>query len=256
MRPVRRNDAARTACLSLIFLAGLILLACGVPISASEMTATAETGESTVADVSIVTQASSRSAGLQTLQAEGTAGPLATPLLSGTPAPLITGTPAAAATSQATIVAGTPLATGTVLASGTPAATATPNASFAQQALVVLNQQRAARGLKALTVNPTLTAAATAYAKLMADRDTFGHTGPDGSTPQSRLLASGYKGSYKGEALAAGQNTPQAAIDTWRDSAAHAAIIYEATSVDVGIGYYFQAGDYYGHYWVFMAGAP
>jgi uncharacterized protein YkwD len=104
-------------------------------------------------------------------------------------------------------------------------------------------------------MNPNLMAGAAAYAKLMAEKDMFSHTGPDGSSPQSRLTASGYRGAFKGEALSAGQVTAQEAINSWRDSPSHAAIVFEATTVDVGIGYYFEPGDYYGTYWVLMAGA-
>ena len=111
-------------------------------------------------------------------------------------------------------------------------------------------------GRSALTSNTSLMTAAASYAQLMAARDTFGHTGPDGSTPQLRVTAAGYRGSFKGEALAAGQSTAAAAVEAWRMSPSHAAIVFDATAVEVGIGYYYEAGDAYGSYWVLVTGAP
>jgi uncharacterized protein YkwD len=70
------------------------------------------------------------------------------------------------------------------------------------------------------------------------------------------VRASSYRGSFKGEALAAGQANAQAAISTWLNSSAHAAIVLSPDAVDVGIGYYYGPGSYYGHYWVLVTGIP
>jgi len=130
-----------------------------------------------------------------------------------------------------------------------------PGLSLAQQAVKILNDMRVGIGRPALSMNPNLMAGAEAYAKLMAEKDSFSHTGPDGTSPQQRLIASGYRGSFQGEALSAGQGTALEAIHAWRDSPSHAAIVFGAGAVDVGIGYYFDPGDYYGTYWVLMVGA-
>jgi uncharacterized protein YkwD len=82
------------------------------------------------------------------------------------------------------------------------------------------------------------------------------HTGPDGSQPDQRAYRAGYTGHWKGEAIAGGQSSGQAAVNTWLNSPPHAAIVLDPNSTDVGIGYYYKAGDLYGHYWVLMTGAP
>jgi uncharacterized protein YkwD len=132
----------------------------------------------------------------------------------------------------------------------------TPAVVQSAEAVRLVNELRAAQGQRPLSVNATLTGAANAFAKLMAESNSFGHLGPDGSTPSSRITASGYRGSFRGEALAAGQGSARSVVDTWRDSPAHAAILLDASAVDVGIGYFLDPGDTYAHYWVFVVGLP
>ena len=120
----------------------------------------------------------------------------------------------------------------------------------------LVNATRTQAGLPALKVNGTLTSSANAYAKLMADRNFFSHDGIDGSSPQSRIKASGYAGRFKGEALAAGQSSPQSALNTWLNSPAHRDILMDRNAVEVGIGYYSKPGTTYTTYWVFVTGAP
>jgi uncharacterized protein YkwD len=90
----------------------------------------------------------------------------------------------------------------------------------------------------------------------MAERNWFGHDGPDGSSPQGRVWASGYSGSFKGETLAAGQYTAQAVLNAWITSSGHAAIIFAPDSVEVGVGFFYRPGSYYGAYWVLLTGNP
>jgi uncharacterized protein YkwD len=128
--------------------------------------------------------------------------------------------------------------------------------NFPAEFLAALNAQRASRGLGQLSSNAALAAAASAYARYMGEANFFSHTGLNGSTPDSRVKASGYAGSYRGEALAAGQATPQAALASLLDSPSHFRILMDAGATAVGIGYYYQAGSAYGHYWVVVTGTP
>jgi uncharacterized protein YkwD len=105
-------------------------------------------------------------------------------------------------------------------------------------------------------VNSAIVSASTSYAAYMGSANFFGHIGPDGSAPRSRLTAAGYRGAYKGEALSAGQGTPQAALNALLASPPHAAILLEPTAIEVGVGYAYQAGSTYGHYWVVITGVP
>jgi len=145
----------------------------------------------------------------------------------------------------------------------TPEPTATPqpvvvnvNGSFVTEFLSLLNAQRTGRGLSALSFNATLAGGATKYAGYMGTDGFFGHYAPDGSSPDARVVATGYAGAYNGEALAAGQWTPQAALNALLASAPHATILLDPRSVDVGIGYAFVDGSRYRHYWVVVTGIP
>jgi uncharacterized protein YkwD len=127
---------------------------------------------------------------------------------------------------------------------------------MSSQEVSLINATRTQAGLPALKVNATLTASATAYARLMADRNFFSHDGIDGSSPQSRIKASGYAGRFKGEALAAGQASPQSALNTWLNSPSHRDILMDKAAVEVGIGFYSKPGTTYTTYWVFVSGIP
>jgi uncharacterized protein YkwD len=123
-------------------------------------------------------------------------------------------------------------------------------------AVAALNQVRTNSGRTALTPNPTLTEAANRYAQTLAEQHYFGHDGRDGSSPQGRIIAAGYAGSFRGEALAAGQTSAQAAVATWLNSPSHAAILLEPSAIEVGIGYYSDPTSDYGTYWVLVTGVP
>jgi uncharacterized protein YkwD len=194
--------------------------------------------------------------------ASSLAGPVLTPTsaATGTPraAATATGTPSTTATVSITAVAGA------LMLTPTPEfvyPTSTTSASMPADALTALNALRVSRGLKPFQLNGTLTASASAYAKLMADKSWFGcgcdpHTGPDGSQPDRRAVAAGYRGLFRGEALAAGQVSGPAAVSSWLSSPSHAFIILDSTAVEVGLGYAYNPSDPYHHYWVLETGIP
>lgn len=271
----------------------LLLFGCGVPISPEAITATA-VAEQEAAPAAFSGAASNDTA--QTLRSTSSdvAGssvqavePLSTlPSPTETPAPdadldaedadAVVETPEADATPEdaeptpedgegdpEAAVEGTETATVAPPATATPGPTSTPlpvvtgaNQSFAQEFLTLLNAQRTGRGMGALSFNATLTGGATDYAGYMGTAGFFGHNGPDGSTPSSRAAATGYSGAWNGEALSAGQPTPQFALNALLASAPHAAILLDPTSVEVGIGYAFVDGSRYHHYWVVVTGKP
>jgi uncharacterized protein YkwD len=170
------------------------------------------------------------------------------------PTPSVTATPSRTPTPTNTLAPGeTPRPTPTI--TPTPTTAPQPSANLVGEALDLINNQRVARGLQALVVNPALGAAASDYAKYMGVNNFFGHYAPDGSSPQSRLTAAGYKGHYRGEALSAGQSTASQAIAALLASPAHSAILLDESASEVGIGYYYQPGSTYLYYWVVATGA-
>ena len=148
-------------------------------------------------------------------------------------------------------------ATATVAPAVATAAPAPVNsATFTQDFVGLLNALRAGRGLGVLTLNGALTTASNTFASYMGSANFFGHYGPDGSAPRARLTAAGYRGAFKAEALSAGQATPQAAINALLASPPHQAILLDPSAVEIGVGYAYQAGSSYGHYWVVVTGTP
>ncbi|HEU4977670.1 MAG TPA: CAP domain-containing protein [Solirubrobacteraceae bacterium] len=109
-----------------------------------------------------------------------------------------------------------------------------------QQAVVcLLNVQRAAAGLPALSDAPLLDAAAGAYAQKMVAEDFFDHVSPDGSTLASRLAAVGYDYGAAGEDIGYGTGTDATAaamVAAWMASAEHRANILEPAFAEVGVG--------------------
>lgn len=120
-----------------------------------------------------------------------------------------------------------------------------------QQVVVLVNDERAKRGLPPLIVASELTSSARAYAREMATQDFFAHVAPDGSTLVSRDEAAGYRNwSYLEENLAAGQPTPNQAVVAWMASPAHREDILSPNVRETGVGLFVQPGSPYVYYWV------
>jgi uncharacterized protein YkwD len=242
--------------LPLLACVSFLGVSCGVPISAADLTRTP--------------QATPDSLGLsQVALASKAADPQSAPTQrSPASAPVLTAQPSLTPPATPTTAAGTATgaaasATATPTPSGPPPSpTPTPDPSaMVSEALQVLNKYRADSGRPQLRLDPNLAAAAAAYAKVMGDNSWFTrtsdpHTGPDGSQPETRIARAGYGGRFLGEALAAGQATGRDVVYGWLNSPPHAAIILDSNAVDVGIGYYYKPGDYYGAYWVLVTGVP
>jgi uncharacterized protein YkwD len=143
----------------------------------------------------------------------------------------------------------TALATTVVVAALPPAASATggctPDTAWpaarpdlAAQVVDLINAHRAEIGLRALTVSPTLTAAATWKAQHMAAYSYLAHDDPGPPTPRTandRIVACGYAGTTWGENIAMGYTTAQAVVDAWLASPGHRANIERGDYVATGV---------------------
>ena len=65
---------------------------------------------------------------------------------------------------------------------------------MANDLLQRLNELRIQNGLKTVSLNSALTAAAQRHSQDMAKTGIVSHTGTDGSTPEQRMQAAGYTG--------------------------------------------------------------
>ncbi|KYZ76697.1 serine protease [Anaerosporomusa subterranea] len=104
-----------------------------------------------------------------------------------------------------------------------------------QQALTLLNNDRAKNGLPALKSNSQLTRVAESHAKDMIARGYFAHNTPEGKTPFQRMQEAGITYSTAGENLAI--NSSVAAAETaFMNSSGHRANILNSSYTDVGVG--------------------
>lgn len=105
----------------------------------------------------------------------------------------------------------------------------------------LINQQRAASGLAALTPNTSLGRAAEHHSRAMNARNFFGHE-PDG-TPASRARRAGYMAGASwwtvGETLAWGRGsrgTPSGIMAAMMASPIHSAVILDPRFREIGVG--------------------
>ena len=106
--------------------------------------------------------------------------------------------------------------------------------------LCLLNEQRAAAGLAALTADPTLARIAVDYAGQMATQHFFSHVSPSGQTLQDRFAVVGYDFEAAGENLAwaGGSNATAAQIfEAWMNSEGHRANILDPDYRQLGVGF-------------------
>lgn len=140
----------------------------------------------------------------------------------------------------------------------TASATATPRAGEGDtEALIrAINDEREARGLSRLNVNPHLMQAAQAHSEDLADNDRWSHTGSDGSTPQERMERAGYPLDEGEEVLAANSNDIDAIASAWLRNPRHENILMNPNYVDIGAGHAYSADSTYGDYWTVLVARP
>ncbi len=113
--------------------------------------------------------------------------------------------------------------------------------------LSLTNANRANSGLKALTLNSTLSQAAQNKANHMIANNYWSHVAPDGTTPWYFFDQAGYSYSRAGENLAYGFTTSSGVVTGWMNSPSHAANILDSSFTEVGFGYAngaaFQGGE-------------
>ncbi|PQD95493.1 hypothetical protein CYL18_09420 [Pradoshia eiseniae] len=119
--------------------------------------------------------------------------------------------------------------------------------TFEEQVVKLVNEKRAAAGLKALKSSSSLNNVAEKKSKDMRDKGYFSHTSPTYGNLPSMLKK--FSISYKaaGENIAAGQTTPASVVSSWMKSPGHKANILSKKYTHIGVGY--VSGGNYRHYW-------
>ena len=140
-----------------------------------------------------------------------------------------------------------------------PTATATPTEqppSYAQQLVALINAERDQRGLTLLTVDARLQRAAEKHSLDMATNAFFDHVGSDGSQPSTRVEREGYSWRAWAENIAAGDSSPEEAMDGWMNSPPHRDSMLSTSYQHIGIGYVYNPAAPWGHYWTAVFARP
>ncbi|HLW25565.1 MAG TPA: CAP domain-containing protein [Steroidobacteraceae bacterium] len=107
-----------------------------------------------------------------------------------------------------------------------------------------------------LSINALLNGAALEYSRSMARSGHFDHIGLDGSTPHTRVQATGYPIALVGENIAAGALTADEAVRGWLASAGHCRNIMNPRFRDTGIGFAVNTARHLAVYWTQEFAAP
>ena len=120
--------------------------------------------------------------------------------------------------------------------------------------LGLINDHRAAAGLRPLSISASLSSAAAYHSIDMAANGYLAHTMADGTTVEQNMANFGYEGSTHGENIAAGTETAIHAMQTWQGSADHNANMLNPAFGAIGIGRAYDAASGYGWYWTTIFG--
>lgn len=151
----------------------------------------------------------------------------------------VTAAPSAPAKSTTPAAPAKPTAPTAPTAPAKPSAsTASANqSSYEQQVVNLVNKERAAAGLPALTVNATLSKVAEAKAADMRDNHYFDHQSPTYGSPFDMMRQFGVSYTSAGENIAKGQRTPEEVMNGWMNSPGHRANILNSNYTQIGVGY-------------------
>ncbi|MFD0711629.1 CAP domain-containing protein [Paenibacillus sp. GCM10027626] len=107
-----------------------------------------------------------------------------------------------------------------------------------QQVLELVNQARTSAGLKALTLNSSLSKVAMAKAQDMINNNYFDHQSPTYGSPFDMMKSFGITYNAAGENIAKGQTSPREVMNQWMNSEGHRANILNSSFNQIGIAYF------------------
>lgn len=107
-----------------------------------------------------------------------------------------------------------------------------------------------------LSWNAALGTAAQGHSRAMARGNYFAHQDPDGRSVADRAKNAGFRGRKIGENIAAGQGSPNKAMQDWLASPGHCANLMNPMFTQVGAAYATDSRSDAGVYWTMVFGAP
>lgn len=123
-----------------------------------------------------------------------------------------------------------------------PEAPETPGDGYAiaaleRRACELVNEQRAANGLKPLSISAELCVKARVKSQDMRDNNYFDHNSPTYGSPFQLMQHLGISYRTAGENIAMGYKTAEAVVNAWMNSEGHRANILSSNFTSMGIGH-------------------
>ncbi|MCI8454077.1 MAG: CAP domain-containing protein [Lachnospiraceae bacterium] len=118
--------------------------------------------------------------------------------------------------------------------------------TYANQVVLLVNQEREKAGLSPLSINTT--AAGAAMVRAQETERSFSHTRPDGRSFSTALTDAGLTYRTSGENIAYGQRSASEVMNAWMNSSGHRANILNADFTEIGVAHYKNASGV--DYWV------
>jgi uncharacterized protein YkwD len=138
---------------------------------------------------------------------------------------------------------------------------ASSNIQAEREIVTLINNERIKRQLPPVNWNEDLARASRYHAYDQGSQGYFSHTSNDRINGDLKMVGGTferigkfYKGSIKGECIAAGNNTAQATFIQWMNSDGHREIMLDPTATTIGIGYVSVDNSPFQHYWVLATG--
>ncbi len=111
-----------------------------------------------------------------------------------------------------------------------------------RQVVTLVNQERAAYGLPALTLSTQLSDGARLKSQDMRDHRYFDHNSPTYGSPFDMMRSLGITYSAAGENIAMGYASAEAVVNAWMNSPGHRANILSENYTNIGVGYVADGG--------------
>ena len=115
--------------------------------------------------------------------------------------------------------------------------TASSVSALERQVVALVNQERAAYGLPALSLSGELSDGARLKSQDMRDNRYFDHNSPTYGTPFEMMRSLGITYAAAAENIAMGYSTAEAVVNGWMNSAGHRANILSTNYTHIGVGH-------------------
>lgn len=118
-----------------------------------------------------------------------------------------------------------------------------PSAPVSERIIELVNAERVKAGLPVAHVSDALMTEAQRFSVVQAALQGLSHRSSDQTNAGERLKQAGYRWKFYGEALAAGQPTPEAVVAGWMNSPTHRAILLHPKAQEIGVGHTHNPDD-------------